>query len=205
MVKFNNNLFFVFMLNQVVIVNAFELDDFFISQLSQEYEKYLVKRDIIPEVFYVNRMNFSFTPFPEQFTLQTLEQDLQRCVNAIKMASTLAIFTSTHKDQQTSAFRQFITRLFHLKSGIINHNIWGNMSAHNKVLRIITVLNDPHTWKEFHRNRNRWIVPMPKATFGLFGFGQIYSRTFGFLKDNDMNNVYAQKSLKAMRNMAEKD
>ncbi len=193
------------MTNRVVIINAFEPADFFITQLSKEYERTLKERNIAPEILFVNNMNFSFTPFPEQYAFDTLEYDLQKCVKAIKNASTVAFFTSTRKDKPMPIFRQLVSRLFHLKSGMINNDIWGNVSAYSKVLRIITVLDDPEIWKEFHNGKNRSVVPMPKISFGLFGFGQVYSRTFGYLKESDVLNSYAQKSLKAMRDMAEKD
>ena len=200
-----NNSFFVRMTNKVVIINAFEPTDFFIDQLSKEYEDVLIARNIVPEILFVSTMNFSFTPFPEQYSFDTLEYDLQKCVRAIKNASTVAFFTSEKKEKPMPIFRQLVSRLFHLKSGMINSDIWGHVSAYSKVLRIITVLDDPETWKAFHNSKNRSVVPMPKISFGLFGFGQIYSRTFGYLKGNDMLNPYAQKSLKAMRDMAEKD
>lgn len=193
------------MLNHVVIINAFDKNEEFIGKLSKVYEQALRSRGIVPEVLYVNNMTFSFSPFPEQYAFNTLEYDLQRSVSAIKAAPTVSIFTSTQKANQSPVFRQFFARLFHLKSGSINYDIWGNVLAYNKVLRIITVLDDPDIWKEFHKNRNKWVVPIPKASFGLFGFGQIYSRTFGYLKDNDINNEYGKKSVRAMQNMAEKD
>lgn len=193
------------MLGKVVIVNAFEPEDFFIAQLSIAYENALNERGIMPELLFVANMNFSFTPFPEQYTYNTLEYDLQKSVSLMKAATTVAFFTSTKKDKPMPIFRQFVSRLFHLKSGMINTDIWGAVNAYGKTLRIITVLEDPDTWKEFHNSRNRSIVPLPKVSFGLFGFGQIFSRTFGYLKDNDMQSKYAQKCIKAMKDMAEKD
>jgi hypothetical protein len=193
------------MTNKVVIVNAFEPVDFFIAQLSKEYENALKERNIIPEILFVNTMNFSFTPFPEQYSFDTLEYDLQKTVKAIKNASTVAFFTSTRKDKPMPIFGQLVSRLFHLKSGMINSDIWGNVSAYSKVLRIITVLDDPEIWAAFHNGKNISVVPMPKISFGLFGFGQVFSRTFGYLKESDVLNNYAKKSLKAMRDMAEKD
>lgn len=192
-------------MGKVVIVNAYHAGDFFIEQLSKAYETALKKRNIHPEVLYIPTMNFSFSPFPEQYSFDTLENDLQRSVKAIKQAATVAFFTSSKKDQQMPFLRQFVSRLFHLKFGTVNQGIWGHLSVHNKVLRIITVLEDPEVWAAFHNSRNRSLLPMPKISFGLFGFGQIYSRTFGYLKNNDMENAYAIKSLKAMQDMAEKD
>lgn len=199
-----NNSFFAKM-SKVVIVNAFDQSDFFIARLSDEYEQALRERNIVPEILVVNTMHFSFTPFPEQYTFETLEYGLQKSVTAIRNASTVAFFTSSRKDKPMPIFGQFVSRLFHLKSGMINSDIWGHISAYSKVLRIITVLDDPEIWREFHNNKNRAVVPMPRISFGLFGFGQVYTRTFGYLKENDLLNDYAKKSQKAMRDMAEKD
>ena len=193
------------MAGKIVIINAFDGEDFFISKLYEEYENALMKRNMQPEILFVNQMNFSFTPFPEQYSFQSLEHDLQRSVSLIKEASTLAIFTSAKKDKASPVLKQFVSRLFHLKSGKVNSEIWGHISAYSKVLRIITVLDDPETWKAFHNNRKRSIVPLPKVSFGLFGFGQVFSRTFGYLKEDGLLNDYARKCLKAMRDMAEKD
>lgn len=193
------------MAGKVVIINAFESSDFFISKLCEAYEAALMERNIHPETLYVNQMTFSFTPFPEQFSYQSLEHDLQRSVSLIKGASTVAIFTSAKKEKTAPIFKQFVSRLFHLKAGKINSDIWGHINAYSKVMRIITVLDDPDTWRAFHNNKKRSIVPLPKVSFGLFGFGQVFSRTFGYLKEEGLLNDYAKKSLKAMRDMAEKD
>lgn len=192
-------------MNKVVIVNAYHAGDFFIENLSKEYENALRKRNIVPELLFVNKMNFSFSPFPEQYTFDTLENDLQKSVKAIKQAGTVAFFTSSTKDKQSPFFKQFVSRLFHLKFGTVNHDIWGQVSVYSKVLRIITVLDDPEIWAAFHQSRDRSLLPMPKVSLGLFGFGQIFSRTFGYLKNNDLQSAYAQKSLKAMGDMAQKD
>lgn len=192
-------------MSTIVIVNAFDPDDFFISCLSKAYEATLHQRNLSTEALYINQMNFSYAPFPEQYTFDLLENDLKASVKAIRQASTVAIFTSTRADKQAPAFKQFVSRLFHLKSGGINTDIWGQVSVYNKVLRIITVLDDPELWQAFHQEKNRSVVPVPKVSFGLFGFGQVYSRTFGYLKQNDLETEYARKSLKAMRDMAEKD
>ena len=193
------------MSGKLVIINAFEPEDFFIAQLSKAYDNAIVERGITAELLFVNNMNFSFTPFPEQHTYETLESDLQKSVDAIKSAATVAFFTSANKDRVVPIFTQFVSRLFHLKEGMINRDIWGNSNAYSKTLRIITVLDDPETWKQFRNNRKPTLVPMPKINFGLFGFGQIYSKTFGFLKEDYVLNDYALKSMRTMRVIAEKD
>ncbi|WP_118975068.1 hypothetical protein [Taibaiella koreensis] len=191
--------------SKVVIINAFEPEDFFIAQLSKAYDNAIVEKGISAELLFVNNMNFSFTPFPDQYTYETLEPDLQKSVDAIKGASTVAFFTSANRDKVIPIFTQYVARLFHLKEGTVNKDIWGYIDAYSKILRIITVLDDPDTWKQFRNNRKPSLVPMPKINFGLFGFGQIFSRTFGYLKEGYVLNEYAQKSIKAMRIMAEKD
>ncbi len=193
------------MLSKVVIINAFDPEDFFIAQLSKAYDDAIIERGISAELLFVNNMNFSFTPFPDQYTYESLEPDLQKSVDAIKGASTVAFFTSASRDKVVPIFTQFVSRLFHLKEGMINKEIWGNINAYSKTLRIITVLDDPDTWKQFRNNRKPSLVPMPKINFGLFGFGQIFSRTFGYLKEGYVLNEYALKSLKTMRVMADKD
>jgi hypothetical protein len=193
------------MSSKVVIINAFEPEDFFIAQLSKAYDNAIVEKGISAELLFVNNMNFSFTPFPEQYTYDDLESDLQKSVDAIKNASTVAFFTSANKEKVVPIFTQFVSRLFHLKEGRVNDGIWGNINAYSKTLRIITVLDDPDTWKQFRNNRKPSLVPMPKINFGLFGFGQVFSRTFGYLKEDFVLNEYALKSLNAMRVMADKD
>lgn len=192
-------------MSTVVIINAFDPDDFFITRLSEAYEAALRRRNLNMEVLDLHRMNFSHTPFPEQYSFHTLEDDLKKSVEAIARASTVAVFASTRPDKPAPAFKQFVSRLFHLKAGRINAAIWGEINAHDKVLRIITVLDDPALWHAFHQRKNRAVVPVRKVSFGLFGFGQVYSRTFGYLRQNDLESAYAQKCLKAMSDMAEKD
>jgi len=193
------------MSSKVVIINAFEPEDFFIAQLSKAYDNALSEIGIAAELLFVNNMNFSFTPFPAEFTYDSLESDLQKSVDVIKRASTVAFFTSANKEKVVPIFTQFVSRLFHLKEGTINTDIWGNIHAYSKTLRIITVLDDPDTWKQFRNNRKPSLVPIPKINFGLFGFGQIYSRTFGYLKDGYVLNDYALKSMKLMSTIAEKE
>ena len=129
-------------MSTVVIVNAFDPDDFFISRLSNAYEATLHQRNLSTEVLYINQMNFSYTPFPEQYTFTSLENDLKKSVRAIREASTVAIFTSTKPGKQAPAFTQVVYWLFHLKPGGINLDILGQISVYNKVLRIITVMDD---------------------------------------------------------------
>lgn len=194
------------MFSKVAIINAFEPENFFIAQLSKAYDDAIHERGISAELLFVNNMDFSFTPFPDQYTFDTLESDLQKSVEVIKSASTVAFFTSANRDKVVPIFTQFVSRLFHLKDGGINKDIWGdNVNVYSKVLRIITVLDDPETWKRFRNSRRASLVPVPKINFDLFGFGQIYSRTFGYLKDDTILNDYALKSMKAMVSMAEKD
>lgn len=193
------------MSSKVVIINAFEPENFFIAQLSKAYDNALHERGITAELLFVNNMNFSFSPFPDAFTFDDLEPDLQKSVELIQSASTVAFFTSANRDHVVPIFTEFVSRLFHLKDGGINTAIWGNVDAYRKVLRIITVLDDPETWKKFRNSRKASLVPVPKINFDLFGFGQIYSRTFGFLKDDMVLNDYALKCIKTMVSMAAKD
>ncbi|PSK93343.1 hypothetical protein [Taibaiella chishuiensis] len=193
------------MSSKVVIINAFEPENFFIAQLSKAYDDALHERGITAELLFVNNMNFSFSPFPDTFTFDELEPDLQKSVELIQAADTVAFFTSASRDHIVPVFTEFVSRLFHLKDGGINTGIWGDVDAYRKVLRIITVLDDPETWKKFRNNRKASLVPVPRINFDLFGFGQIYSRTFGFLKDDMVLNEYALKCIKTMVSMAEKD
>ncbi len=193
------------MSSKVVIINAFEPENFFIAQLSKAYDDALHERGIAAELLFVNNMNFSFSPFPDTFTFDDLEPDLQKSVELIQSASTVAFFTSANRDHVVPIFTEFVSRLFHLKDGGINTAIWGDVDAYRKVLRIITVLDDPETWKKFRNSRKATLVPVPKINFDLFGFGQIYSRTFGFLKDDLVLNDYAMKCIKTMVSMAAKD
>lgn len=194
------------MSSKVVIINAFEPENFFIAQLSKAYDDALHERGIAADLLFVNNMNFSFSPFADEFTFDTLESDLQKSVEMIKAAHTVAFFTSANRDRVVPVFTQFVSRLFHLKDGMINKEIWGDdVNVYSKVLRIITVLDDPETWKKFRNNRKASLVPIPKIDFDLFGFGQIYSRTFGYLKDDMVLNDYAMKCIKTMISMAAKD
>src|ERR1700712_1052044 len=105
---------------KIVIVNAFEPEDFFIRRLSQEYDNTIAGNGMISELLFVSTMYFSFAAFPQQYNFESLENDLQKCVTAIQKASTLVFFTSYKPNMKTNpAFAQFVERLFHLNNGEI--------------------------------------------------------------------------------------
>ncbi|MFT3936533.1 MAG: hypothetical protein QM726_23105 [Chitinophagaceae bacterium] len=189
---------------KIVIVNAFEPEDFFIRSLSQEYDNTIAANGMMSELLFVSTMYFSFSPFPQQFNFETLENDLQKCVTAIKAASTLVFFTSYKPDRLNPAFSQFVSRLFHLDAGNINKGIWGNINVYNQKVRIITVIDDEESWKRYNRQRLPLPLPINKVNFKLFGFGAVYSSTFGYLQNNQLND-YGIKCLKTIAELAKKD
>jgi hypothetical protein len=195
------------MSKNIVVINAFEPEDFFIRRLSQEYDNAIAENGMVSELLFLGSMYFSYTPFPQQYTFDTLENDLQKSVTAIKAASTLTFFTSYDPKKNTNpAFGQFISRLFHLDGGTINKEIWGEVNAYNKKVRIITVIDDEETWRKFKHNRSGSMLPLPinKINFKMFGFGAVYSSTFGYLQDNVLND-YGLKCLSKMHELGGKD
>ena len=193
------------MSGNIVIVNAFEPEDFFIRRLSQEYDNAIAGNGMISELLFVSTMYFSFAAFPQQYNFESLENDLQKCVTAIKKASTLVFFTSYKPNMKTNpAFAQFVQRLFHLNNGEINKSIWGDINAYNQKVRIITVVDDEEAWKRYNRQRLPLALPINKINFKLFGFGSVYSSTFGYLKDNQLNE-YGIKCISTMHELGKKD
>ncbi len=189
--------------NQIVVINAFEPEDFFISQLSQTYDNAVAEAGSLSELLIVSSMFFSFTPFPERFDYASLEPDLQKSVDAMKLASVLAIFTSYRPDINP-AFSQFISRLFHLDKGGINTGIWGHINVYNKLVRIITVIEDEPTWKRYKFRRDPSMLPIHKIDFSLFGFGIVSTSTFGYLENNELNE-YGLKQLAKMYKFGSSD
>jgi hypothetical protein len=185
------------MQNKVVVINAFEPDDFFISQLSRKYDNAVAEAKSFSELLIVSSMNFSFAAFPEQYTYDTLEPDLQKSVDAINSADVLAIFTS-YRPEMSPVFSQFIARLFHLHKGGINTGIWGNISVHNKLVRIVTVIDDYNTWRKYKFKRDPSVLPIHKTDLSLFGFGTVATATYGYLQDNILNE-YGFKQLSRMQ------
>lgn len=194
------------MSNKIAIINAFDPEDFFIELLSRQYDNAIAENGMVSELFFVNSMFFSFTPFPESYTFDTLEPDLQRCVQSVRQASTVAIFTSFHtRGEINPAFAQFVNRIFHLSAGAPNKQIWGETtSIYNKRVRIISVIDDPKTWGQYKYKRNASMLPIHKINFRLFGFGEVYTSTLGYLNDNIVNE-YGEKALRKMTELGMHD
>jgi hypothetical protein len=193
------------MQNKITIINAFDAEDYFIEKLSKEYDNAVTENGMVSELLFISSMNFSFAPFPQQYTFDTLERDLQESVNAIKSASTLAFFTSYHTRKHINpAFAQFVSRLFHLQNGSVNKSIWGEGVTYNKRIRIISVIDDVATWKKYKFKKDASILPINKIDFSLFGFDEVFTSTFGYLQDNEMNE-YGLKCLSRMHDFALSD
>lgn len=189
---------------KVVIINAYEPGDFFATTLAREYDNQLAQQGTSSALLFISNMYFSQTAFPERYTFETLESDLQKSVELIKSASTLTFFVSFGSKGLNPAFQAFVNRLFHFAQGRINEAIWGYITAYTKKIRIITILNDEIIWQQFKRDRKSIYHPINKIDFRLFGFGEIYTTTFGFLKENIINS-YAEKCIGTIHQLAKKD
>ncbi len=187
---------------KVVIINAYEPRDFFADAL-KAYDNTIAQAGTSSSLLFISNMYFSQTAFPERYTLDTLESDLQKSVALIQTAQVLSFFVSIGQ-RVNPAFESFIKRLFHLTHGRINENIWGRTAAYNKKVRIITIINDEAIWKQFKQNKKNIYHPINTIDFRFFGFGQIYTTTFGPLKESVIN-AYAEKCIKTMHVLAKKD
>ncbi len=189
---------------KVAIINAYEPGDFFATTLAREYDNQLTQQGTSSTLLFISNMYFSQAAFPERYTFKTLETDLQKSVELIKNASTLTFFVSFGSKGLNAAFQSFVNRLFHLTQGKINENIWGHITAYNQKVRIITILNDQTIWQQFKQNRKSIYHPINTIDFRFFGFGKIYTTTFGFLKEGVLN-MYAEKCIKTIHELAKKD
>ncbi|HPH98710.1 MAG TPA: hypothetical protein PK772_00125 [Chitinophagaceae bacterium] len=189
---------------QVVIINAYESNDFFASTLAREYDNQLTQQGISSALLFISNMYFSQTIFPEKYTFETLEPDLRKSVELIKSASTLTFFVSVGSKGTNPAFQSFINRLFHLTQGRINEGIWKRPAAYSKKVGIITILNDEQLWKQFKENRRSIYHPVNKVDFKLFGFGKVHTTTFGFLRETKIN-TYGLKCIEKIKRFAKND
>lgn len=192
------------MFTRVAIINAYESNDFFASTLAKEYDNQLSQQNTPSVLLFVSNMFFSQAPFPERYTYESLESDLQKSVNYIKAASTVTFFVSVGVKGINPAFQAFVSRLFHLERGRVNDKIWGQITTYIKKVRIITILNDEAIWHQFKKNKRSIYHPINKIDFKLFGFSEIYTATFGFLNEPSIN-TYAQKRIKIVQELAKKD
>lgn len=192
------------MFTRVVIINAYEPNDFFAATLAKEYDNQLSQQDTPSVLLFISNMFFSKTAFPERYSYENLESDLQKSVDYIKAASTLTFFVSVGAEGLNPAFQAFVNRLFHLEKGRINEKIWGNITAYTKKVRIITILNDETIWQQFKQDKKGVYHPINKIDFKLFGVSEIYTTTFGFLKENVIND-YAKKCIQTLQELAKKD
>jgi len=193
------------MLSKITIVNAFDPEDYFIEFLSREYDNAVSESGVMSELLFINPMHFSYTPFPEHYTFDTLEPDLQRSIQSIKDASVVSIFTSWNPHKEPNpAITHFVNRLFHLQHGAINTGIWGDTNTHHKRVRIITVIDDPAEWRRYKRTRDPGALPVTKIDFRLFGFGEVFTKTFGYLKPGELND-YGRKCVETIHFLAAKD
>lgn len=189
---------------KVVIINAYEPNDFFASTLAREYDNQLTQQNTSSALLFISNMFFSQAIFPEKYTFETLEHDLQKSVELIQSASILTFFVSMGSKGVNPAFQSFTNRLFHLKQGRINETIWKRPTAYAKKVGIITILNDEQLWKQFKENRKSIYHPVNKVDFKLFGFGQVHTTTFGFLRENKIND-YGLKCIEKIQRFAKND
>lgn len=191
------------MQHKTVIIHAFEPQDFFIGKLAEAYTDALSEAGAVVETLSVNTMKFAHVPNPKEYTYANLEQDLQQSIEAIRSASSLAVFVNYRPDMNP-ALAQFLSRIFHLKAGVVNNDIWGKERVHDRKVRIISVIDDEPIWEAFKIKKDTSILPTNKVNFRLFGFGFLSTANFGFLRDEVMNE-YGLKQLGKVKKYAVDD
>ena len=165
-----------------------------------EYDNAVSSEGAVSSLLFPATMDFNVNVAASEYGCSELEPDLQKSVDAIKSADTLAVFTS-YKPDSNPIFPGFINRLFHLRSGEINYSIWGRNFDASKRVRIITVIDDHDTWRKYKFRRDASQLPIHKIDFRVFGFEQVYTSTFGYLQDNVMNE-YGLKQVAKMHRFA---
>ena len=191
------------MQHKTVIIHAFEPEDFFIGKLAETYKDAIAEAGATVEILSVNTMQFDHVINPKDYDYSKLGQDLQQSVDAIKTANSLAIFVNYRPDANI-AFAQFLSRIFHLKAGVVNNDIWGKERVHDRKVRIVSVIDDEAIWEAFKLKKDPSILPTSKVNFRLFGFGFLAAANFGFLRDNELND-YGFKQLEKVKKYAVDD
>ncbi|WP_443939964.1 hypothetical protein [Pedobacter sp. MW01-1-1] len=160
--------------NKIVIINSFKSNNHKIDYFAKAYDSGVAESGKISDLFYVDNLVFSATPFPEKHSFESLESDLRELVLAIKSASTIIFFTNYTPKQPNHQLRSLINRLFHTVNLGFNENIWGKyISLHKQQVRIVTYMDDLKTSIAYNEHRDSSTFPIQKVPFRFFGFGRI--------------------------------
>ncbi|MDH7464183.1 hypothetical protein QEG73_22995 [Chitinophagaceae bacterium 26-R-25] len=195
--------------SRIVTIQGYAPTDIFATKLADEYDNFLCGHGNVPTLIPINSLYFESSAFPEQYTFDTLESDLQQAITVLKNADVITIITTFRKDYTNPKYNHFISRLFHLLNGGLNRSIWGDVDFHKKKLRNLTVFTHLDSDALVGREEMKKSLLLQSSAiavqnFRLLGFEEVYSSMFRNFRES-IHEKYALKYFRQVRELAEKD
>lgn len=186
----------------IAIINLYSPDSYFINQLSETYDKVISALGVKSSILLPDQV-YSSSAAGDNKGYDVSESELRKSIEIIRQVSAIAIFTSWKpQDNFNPRYKDFISQLFNDRDTVA---LSGNASFANMRLRIVSVIDDEAEARKYKTNRDASMLSIQKADFMNLGFGRIFTRTFGNLRDNNITSEYGRKSIVLISDLAGKD